>query len=590
MSDYNFSYTNPLMDKYGKNASPTPKYGLGNTYMYNPNDPMFDRQYQRKNAAGDYRFTKSGYEHYFGKDQALNNMPDSVLMPPDYQGSNRTLYNNGTIFRPKSGGAFNYGNAYGTNGKATPTSTGYPVYLDNVPDNDAYAYGNARNEGNYVSPMGENGIVSNYGFRRTLLDSNKNDRQNSSFIYTPEDTYSRYGNYDPYNDPMVNNYNNYYANQDQIDAEEKQYQNAPTVEQMITANKNTEQALIDKKKQKEAQEAKDKILSDEYLKHRNLYDKFVPLKYANAAGNALAVFSDMMGWTNKPDYGPLDQFDAAYNRNSKAEYMPIGNYQKYKPMDRDYYINMINAQVGAKRRAALDMANGNRAQAAAMLAGIDANGQQSISDLITNADKENLARYDAAKKFNQDTDKTNATNFLDASKTNAAIYSQNLSNVIEAAKLRNTIATAAAANKSANLTNLFNSLSGIGKEFYDRNKANDMTNQDYYLTNFGHSNYKPGYVHKTPEEIAKENNAIEAANKQAQYWKYIAQQKDKTDKQREAEYGTVPNKNGYLQSNMSIVDQNNPYNTTSFVDDDGNEHKYHIERDKNGSEVVVIDD
>ena len=596
MAYSNFSYTNPLLDQYNKDNQfdesqlSQRNQMLGRDYMYNPNDSMFDRQYQRKNSEGNYRFTRAGYNHYFGADEGLDKLPANTLVPPDYQGFSRTYYNNGTIFRPKTGGAFNYGNAYNQNGAAVPTATGYPVYLNDVPANDTYAYGNVRNEGNYVSPMGENGMVSNYGFRRSLLDANKGRLSQPNYNDYKGGYNSKFEWQNKTYDDIVN------ANKTAEEAYKEQVEKAklakdlglatspPSAGEMMTKYNDQQ----NKEDPNNPSYGGDKEYSDDYLKHRNRYDWLVPLKYANVAGSAIGVIGDLLGGTNKPDYSGLDPLYDLYRRKSNATYQPIGNYQKYKPMDRDYYINMINAQVGAKKRAMLDMSNGNRAQAAAMLAGADVTGQQSMADLIMNVDKENLARYDAAKKFNQATDTENAKNFLAASLQNSQNESSKISAAQTIASLKYNIDKDAATNKSANLTSFFNNLAGVGKEFNELNVANDDKKRDYYQTNFGHMNYKPGYEHVTPEQ--------DRANREAEL--KLQQRELALKKEIEAfqaqkaamakQYGTVPGANGYLQQNIDLVQKNNPF--MGLYNADGTVKKFHYSTDADGKQVIVIDE
>jgi len=70
----------------------------------------------------------------------------------------------------------------------------------------------------------------------------------------------------------------------------------------------------------------------------NNFDKGLPfLRYAPAIGSGVAAFTDMMGWTNKPDYSGINKISDTVNHMSPASYRPIGDYMTYKPLDRNYY-------------------------------------------------------------------------------------------------------------------------------------------------------------------------------------------------------------------------------------------------------------
>jgi hypothetical protein len=58
------------------------------------------------------------------------------------------------------------------------------------------------------------------------------------------------------------------------------------------------------------------------------------------------TLTDMLGITNKPDYTYANKLEAMATRNGftpNVSYKPIGNYLSYRPFDRDYYINKLNA-------------------------------------------------------------------------------------------------------------------------------------------------------------------------------------------------------------------------------------------------------
>jgi hypothetical protein len=67
------------------------------------------------------------------------------------------------------------------------------------------------------------------------------------------------------------------------------------------------------------------------------------LRYAPIIGSALNVVSDSLGLTNKPDYSNADMLLNATSSIPNVSYTPIGNYLTYRPFDRNFYANKLQA-------------------------------------------------------------------------------------------------------------------------------------------------------------------------------------------------------------------------------------------------------
>lgn len=194
-------------------------------------------------------------------------------------------------------------------------------------------------------------------------------------------------------------------------------------------------------------------------------NKLTYLRYAPILGSAIGLGYNLF---KKPDYsGPDAILEAAeqVGNYTPIDYTPIGNYLTYKPLDRDYYTNKLNAQSGATRRAILNTTSPSRN--AALLAA-DYNAQTKLGDLFRQAEEYNLAQRERVEGFNRQTNMANSEMGLKASMANqeAALKakSQRLSGVAQAMAMRDTIDSRRGASISANLTNLFDSLGSVGKE------------------------------------------------------------------------------------------------------------------------------
>lgn len=193
------------------------------------------------------------------------------------------------------------------------------------------------------------------------------------------------------------------------------------------------------------------------------------LRYAPVVGAAIGLGQNLF---SRPDYTSADAIlEAASQAGNYTPigYTPIGNYLQYRPFDRDFYLNKLNAQAGATRRAIMNTTSPSRN--AALLAA-DYNAQGRVGDLARQAEEYNLAQRQAVETFNRGTDQANAEMGLKAAMANqeAALKarSSRLSGVAQAMAVRDAVDARRAASMSANLTNLFDSLGNIGIDAYNR--------------------------------------------------------------------------------------------------------------------------
>jgi hypothetical protein len=200
-------------------------------------------------------------------------------------------------------------------------------------------------------------------------------------------------------------------------------------------------------------------------------NKLSYLRYAPILGSAIGLGYNIF---KKPDYsGPDAILEAAeqVGNYTPIGYTPIGNYLTYRPLDRNYYINKLNAQAGATRRAILNTTS--PARNAALLAA-DYNALGRLGDLARQAEEYNLAQRERVEGFNRQTNMANSEMGLKASMFNqeAALKakSQKMSGVAQAYAMRDAIDARRSVGISANLTNLFDSLGNVGKEEF----AKDM--------------------------------------------------------------------------------------------------------------------
>ena len=238
------------------------------------------------------------------------------------------------------------------------------------------------------------------------------------------------------------------------------------------------------------------------------------LRYAPVVGAAIGLGQNLF---SRPDYTSADAILEAANQAGNYTpigYTPIGNYLQYRPFDRNFYLNKLNAQAGATRRAIMNTISPSRD---ATLLAADYNAQGKLGDLARQAEEYNLAQRQAVETFNRGTNQANAEMGLKAAMANqeAALKarSSRLSGVAQAMAVRDAVDARRGASMSANLTNFFNSLGDIGREEYSRNMIMSNPALYYSIDSKGNITYKNGYESLSEAEKKEVRDAANKAKK-----------------------------------------------------------------------------
>ena len=218
------------------------------------------------------------------------------------------------------------------------------------------------------------------------------------------------------------------------------------------------------------------------------------LRYAPIVGSAIGTISSLL---SKPDESSANAILTAAREAGQytpISFNPIGDYIQYNPFDRDYYINKLNAESGAARRAIINQSSGNRGNAMAGILAADYNAQNQLGALARQAEEYNLAQRQKVAEFNRGTNMFNTEGIFKADTANQAARMQArntlLQGTMQAERLRQAARQQLAAERSANLTNLFNNLGNIGRENMNFNILNTSAAFPWAMTNKGESKYK----------------------------------------------------------------------------------------------------
>lgn len=215
------------------------------------------------------------------------------------------------------------------------------------------------------------------------------------------------------------------------------------------------------------------------------------MRYAPAVGAGINALTDLIGSTNKYDYSSVDLIQDVIDNLQTVSYKPVGNYLTYRPFDRNFYINKLNSQASATRRAIEGLSGGNRATKIAGIVASDYNTQGRLGDLARQAEEYNLAQRERVEAFNRGTNQLNSEMGLRAGQINKQNDELRLKSAITQAQLRDQIDSAVSAARSANLNNFLDSLGDIGREETIFNLINSNPGLRYgYTGRTGNIGYK----------------------------------------------------------------------------------------------------
>lgn len=215
------------------------------------------------------------------------------------------------------------------------------------------------------------------------------------------------------------------------------------------------------------------------------------MRYAPAVGAGINALTDLIGSTNKYDYSNIDLIQDVIDNLQTVSYKPVGNYLTYRPFDRNFYINKLNSQASATRRAIEELSGGNRATKIAGIVASDYNTQGRLGDLARQAEEYNLAQRERVEAFNRGTNQFNSEMGLRVDQINKQNDELRLKSAITQAQLRDQIDSAVSAARSANLNNFLDSLRDIGREETIFNLINSNPGLRYgYTGRTGNIEYK----------------------------------------------------------------------------------------------------
>ena len=211
------------------------------------------------------------------------------------------------------------------------------------------------------------------------------------------------------------------------------------------------------------------------------------LRYAPVVGSGISALASLR---DKPNYAGANAVGNAVANMSPITATPIGNKLRYTPLDREFYLNKLDASAGATRRAVNNNAGGNRGTAMAGILAADYNYGQNLGNFARQAEEYNQAQKERVEGFNRQTDMFNSEAGLKAATATQGVKEAQLRGIIEEYNMRNAERNRVSANRSANLTGFFDNLGEVGREEFIRNQIQSNPAYNYNLTRSGKVKYK----------------------------------------------------------------------------------------------------
>ena len=206
------------------------------------------------------------------------------------------------------------------------------------------------------------------------------------------------------------------------------------------------------------------------------YDPLSRLRFMPAIGSGIALFGDLLGLTNRPDYSAANAIARAASGLRDVSFTPLGDYAKYTPVDRMMALNQLNAVAGGNRRAIINQSAGNRGTAIAGLLASDNNVMNNIGNTLFTAENANYDRYMKALAHNAEINKANSTGMLQADMANQRMDEVRARYNTLAADARMKALQTSEYAKNANYNNFFDNLGNIGIDAANRMDARWLAN------------------------------------------------------------------------------------------------------------------
>lgn len=187
-----------------------------------------------------------------------------------------------------------------------------------------------------------------------------------------------------------------------------------------------------------------------------------------------SIGSTIASLFDKPNYSNTERAERAMSAVPRVSTTPIGQRMSYNPMDINYLATQqANNALGA-RRALSEYGAGNPAGTQQAQIANNYTNQTALGQSIMQANQLNRQNLAQTLEFNRQTDSANAANNMQAALANQQRDMTAADFLMRTGQLRDAELGRVQANRSANLTNMFNQIGNLGQDMLNRDMAMAM--------------------------------------------------------------------------------------------------------------------
>lgn len=199
-----------------------------------------------------------------------------------------------------------------------------------------------------------------------------------------------------------------------------------------------------------------------------------PAQALRAAPVFGSIGSTIASLFDKPNYSNTERAERAMSAVPRVSATPIGQRMSYNPMDINYLATQqANNALGA-RRALSEYGAGNPAGTQQAQIANNYTNQIALGQSIMQANQLNRQNLAQTLEFNRQTDSANAANNMQAALANQQRDMTAADFLMKTGQLRDAELGRVQANRSTNLTNMFNQIGNLGQDMLNRDMAMAM--------------------------------------------------------------------------------------------------------------------
>lgn len=196
-------------------------------------------------------------------------------------------------------------------------------------------------------------------------------------------------------------------------------------------------------------------------------------------GSALGTISAFL---DKPNFANIERAERKMNQVPYISPKPISNRLAYNPIDINYIATQLGNQSIGTRRAIQESTLGNRAAALNGILAAGYMGQTALADALIKARQANQEQKTKIEEFNRGTDIHNSQQAYEAARQNQLMDYHKANMFLTTGQLRDQEIAKVQANRSAQLTNLFQNIGNWGQDLVARGQVKTNADSGVYGT------------------------------------------------------------------------------------------------------------